>query len=62
MRIDDDGLVRQLVSAEGVDETVIADNRLNRNLPLEIGVLAVGYQQDSRFTTCYRRARRSAWM
>jgi len=47
MRIDDDGLVRQLVSAEGVDETVIADNRLNRNLPLEIGVLAVGYQQDS---------------
>jgi len=45
MRIDDDGLVRQLVSAEGVDETIIADNRLNRNVPLEMSVLAVGYQQ-----------------
>ena len=46
MRIDDDGLVRQLVTAEQVDENIIADNRLNRNVPLEMSVLCVGYQQD----------------
>jgi hypothetical protein len=48
MNIDDDGLVRQLVTAEGVDDNVIADNRLNRNVPVEMSVLAVGYRQDGR--------------
>jgi hypothetical protein len=46
IHIDDDGLVRQLVTAEGIDEAVIADNRVNRNVPAEMSVLAVGYQQD----------------
>lgn len=46
MRIEDDGLVRQLVTAEGVDEAIIADNRVNRNVPVEMSVLAVGYSQD----------------
>ena len=46
IHIDDDGLVRQLVTAEGVEESVIADNRLNRNIPLEISVLAVGYAKN----------------
>jgi hypothetical protein len=41
----DDGLVRQLVTAPRVDPTVIADNRTNRTVPLEISVLALGYQQ-----------------
>ena len=45
IHIDDDGLVRQLVTAEGVQDSVIADNRVNRNVPLEISVLAVGYRQ-----------------
>jgi hypothetical protein len=45
IHIDDDGLVRQLVTAEGVDDNVIADNRLNRNVPVEMGVLVVGYRQ-----------------
>jgi hypothetical protein len=44
--IDDDGLVRQLVTAEGVSEAVIADNRQNRNVPVELSVLAVGYRLD----------------
>lgn len=48
IHIDDDGLVRQLVTAEGVDESVIADNRLNRNIPLEMSVLAVGYADGDR--------------
>jgi hypothetical protein len=46
IHIDDDGLVRQLVTAEGVDDSVIADNRLNRNIPLEMSVLSVGYELD----------------
>ncbi len=48
IHIDDDGLVRQLVTAEGIDEAVIADNRVNRNVPVEMSVLAVGYEQDGR--------------
>ena len=34
IHIDDDGLVRQLVTAEGIDEAIIADNRVNRNVPI----------------------------
>jgi hypothetical protein len=45
MHIDDDGLVRQLVTAEGVSEDTILDNRVNRNVPVEIGVLFLGFQQ-----------------
>jgi hypothetical protein len=48
IHIDDDGLVRQLVTAEGVDEAAIADNRQNRTVPVEISVLAVGYSQGGR--------------
>jgi hypothetical protein len=48
IHIDDDGLVRQLVTAEGVDEAAIADNRQNRTVPVEISVLAVGYRQGER--------------
>ena len=46
IHIDDDGLVRQLATADRVDDNVIADNRVNRNIPLEVSVLAVGYRQD----------------
>jgi hypothetical protein len=45
IHIDDDGLVRQLVTADQVDEAIIADNRVNRNVPVEISVVTVGYQQ-----------------
>jgi hypothetical protein len=48
IHIDDDGLVRQLVTAEGVDDNIIADNRLNRNIPLELSVIAIGYRQAGR--------------
>jgi hypothetical protein len=43
IHIDEDGLVRQLVTADQMDENVIADNRINRNVPLELSVLAIGY-------------------
>lgn len=49
IHIDDDGLVRQLVTAGDIDENVIADNRVNRNVPVEMSVLSVGYRQDEQF-------------
>ncbi len=50
IHIDDDGLVRQLVTAEVVDDAVIADNRVNRNVPLELSVLSVGYKLDGKIS------------
>ncbi|GJQ36659.1 MAG: hypothetical protein JETCAE01_26690 [Anaerolineaceae bacterium] len=46
IHIDDDGLVRQLVTADGVSEEVMKDNRERRIVPVEMSVLAVGYEQD----------------
>ena len=48
IHIEDDGLVRQLITAQEVPEEVLKDNRENRNVPVEIGVLALGYQQGER--------------
>ena len=45
IRIDDDGLVRQLVTAPEVSQDVILDNRQNRNVPLEISVIFIGYEK-----------------
>jgi hypothetical protein len=44
----DDGLVRQLVTTDQVDQTVIEDNRVNRNVPMEMSVLAVGHKKDGK--------------
>ena len=46
--VEDDSLVRQLITAEMVDEDIILDNRLNRNVPAEMSVMAIGYQQNGR--------------
>ncbi|MFZ3071285.1 MAG: hypothetical protein WA110_09230 [Anaerolineaceae bacterium] len=46
--ITDDGLVKQLVSGLSIPGEYTADNRYNRNLPVEIHVLTVGYQHDGR--------------
>jgi hypothetical protein len=43
IRVDDDGLVRQLAAADGIDDTIILDNRMNRNVPIEVSVLSIGY-------------------
>ena len=48
IHIDDDGLVRQLVTADGVGEDIIADNRINRSVPVEMSVITIGYQQGGR--------------
>ncbi|GAB1469661.1 hypothetical protein MASR2M66_05380 [Chloroflexota bacterium] len=50
IHIDDDGLVRQLVTANHVSDDVMRDNRENRIVPVEMSVLAVGYEQDGRIS------------
>jgi hypothetical protein len=47
IQIQDDGLVRQLVTANRVDPAIIADNRENRNVPIEMSVLSVGYADNN---------------
>jgi len=46
IRIEDDGLVRQLVTAEAVSAEVLRDNRERRIVPVEISALTVGYAQN----------------
>ncbi len=48
IRIDDDGLVRQLVTADNVSPEVFRDNRERRIVPVELSVLAVGYLRDGK--------------
>jgi hypothetical protein len=45
IHIDDDGLVRQLVTVGNVSPEVMHDNRERRIVPVEMSVLAVGYEQ-----------------
>jgi hypothetical protein len=52
IHIDDDGLVRQLVTAENVSDEVMRDNRERRIVPVEMSVLAVGYEQNGRISHC----------
>jgi hypothetical protein len=48
LHIDDDGLVRQLITAGEVSPEIILDNRVNRNVPLEMSVLFVGHIRDGK--------------
>ena len=48
IHIDDDGLVRQLVTADNVSAEVMRDNRERRIVPVEMSVLSVGYEQDGK--------------
>lgn len=48
IHIDDDGLVRQLVTAENVSAEVMKDNRERRIVPVEMSVLSVGFEQDGK--------------
>jgi len=50
IHIDDDGLVRQLVSADNLSQEVMRDNRERRIVPVEMSVLAVGWEQDGKIS------------
>lgn len=45
LHVDDDGLVRQLATAPDVEQSTIQDAQTNRNIPVEISVLSVGYRE-----------------
>lgn len=49
IRIDDDGLVRQLVSSSApVSDEILRDNRERRIVPVEMNVLSIGYREKDR--------------
>jgi hypothetical protein len=48
IHIDEDGLVRQLVTAGNISPEVMRDNRERRIVPVEMSVLTVGYEQGSK--------------
>ncbi|MGD0752069.1 MAG: hypothetical protein ABSA23_11745 [Anaerolineales bacterium] len=48
IHIDEDGLVRQLVTAGNISPEVMRDNRERRIVPVEMSVLTVGYEQDGK--------------
>jgi hypothetical protein len=50
IHIDDDGLVRQLVTAGNVSPEVMHDNRERRIVPVEMTVLTVGYELGERIS------------
>ncbi|NJN94606.1 MAG: hypothetical protein HC875_11175 [Anaerolineales bacterium] len=45
VQVRDDPVVRQLILAGDIEEEITKDQRENRLVPVEIGVLAVGYQR-----------------
>jgi hypothetical protein len=52
VRMEDDPFVRQMAATEGVPAEIIEDQRQNRQVPIEVGVLVVGYR---RATQIYQR-------
>ncbi len=46
----DDGLVRQLATAQPIEEYIIRDNRENRIIPLEFNIIFMGFHQGERIS------------
>ncbi len=46
IHIEDDGLVKQLVTSPEISEEVLEDNRKNRNMPVEMSVSFIGWEKD----------------
>ena len=47
--IEDDPFVRQMVATPNLSETYIQDQRQNRQVPIEVSVLAVGYRSGNKY-------------
>jgi hypothetical protein len=45
VRMEDDPFVRQMAAADGLRPEYIEDQRRNRQVPIEVGVLVVGYRR-----------------
>jgi hypothetical protein len=46
VRMEDDPFVRQMAATEGLPPEYIEDQRRNRQVPIEVGVLVVGFRHD----------------
>jgi hypothetical protein len=62
VQVKDDPSVRQLILAGQMEPEAVLDQRENRLVPIEIGVLAVGYQRGKRIYQACRPSRLSAWI
>ncbi len=62
IHVDDDGLVRQILSAQQVGMQVVEDNRNNRNVPVEISVIFLDIRTLLEFITCCHPGHRFHWM
>ncbi len=47
IQIEEDGFLRQLAVADSISDEVILDNRINRNIPIVLRILYVGYQNEA---------------
>ena len=47
--IEDDPFVRQMIATPDLDEAYIQDQRVNRQVPIEVSVLAIGYRNGGGF-------------
>jgi hypothetical protein len=45
VRMEDDPFVRQIATTDGLPAETIEDQRQNRQVPIEVGVLVVGYRR-----------------
>lgn len=50
IQIEDDGLIRQLITSDNVSDDVLLDNRNNRNVPVEIGMIFLGYEREGQIS------------
>jgi hypothetical protein len=48
--IEDDPFVRQMIATPDLPEAYIQDQRVNRQVPIEVSVLAIGYRNGGGFT------------
>jgi hypothetical protein len=48
VRMEDDPFVRQMATIDGLSPEYIEDQRRNRQVPIEVGVLVVGYRHEGR--------------
>ena len=62
IHINDDGLVRQLVTVDNISAEVIRDNRERRIIPMEMSVVTIGFEKKERSPTSFLQNLLLVWM
>ncbi len=50
VQIEQDDFLRQIAAADSISDEVLSDNRVNRNIPIVIRILFLGFQNESGFS------------